>query len=133
MFDTLLIITLFLLASLLVCLLTLRLSISIKHLSLFWFITDINGYFEIPTPPPPILPVYCDPPCLLNLTKISPPPPPPPPPFIMTSLFIRHLRVLSFNSESSNYVLIKVFLNLWLTKQSIMMKHFLAMLLLMFF
>ena len=36
MFDTLLIITLFLLASLLVCLLTLRLSINIKHLRLFF-------------------------------------------------------------------------------------------------
>ena len=35
MFDTLLIITLFLLASLLVCLLTLRLSINVKHLCLF--------------------------------------------------------------------------------------------------
>ena len=50
MFDTLLIVTLFLLASLLVCLLTLRLSINIKHLSLFSFITDINGFFEIPSP-----------------------------------------------------------------------------------
>ena len=36
MFDTLLIITLFLLASLLVCLLTLRLSINIKYLFLFF-------------------------------------------------------------------------------------------------
>ena len=35
MFNTLLIITLFLLASLLVCLLTLRMSINIKHLCLF--------------------------------------------------------------------------------------------------
>ena len=53
MFDNLLIITLFLLALLLACLLTLRLSINIKHLylSLFTFITDINGYFEIPTLP----------------------------------------------------------------------------------
>ena len=43
MFDILLIITLLLLASLLVCLLTLRLSINIKHLCLFFsFITDIN-------------------------------------------------------------------------------------------
>ena len=36
MFDTLLINTLFLLASLLVCLLTLRLSINVKHLCLFF-------------------------------------------------------------------------------------------------
>ena len=47
------IITLFLLALLLVCLLTLRLSVNIKHLSLFSFITDINGFFEIPNPPLP--------------------------------------------------------------------------------
>ena len=69
MFDTLLIITLFLLASLPVCLLTLRLSISIKHLCLFFsFISGINGFFEIPPPPPR--------PRLFNLTKISDPPPP---------------------------------------------------------
>ena len=49
MFDTLLITTLFLLTSLLVCLLSLRLSINVKHLSLFWFITDINEFF--PTSP----------------------------------------------------------------------------------
>ena len=74
MFDTLLIITLFLLASLLVCLLTLRLSINVKHLCLFSLNTDINGFFEIPTPSPFILtppfikynknlrpPVYFDP------------------------------------------------------------------------
>ena len=48
------IITLFLQALLLVCLPTLRLSINIKHLSLFSFITDINGFFEIPNPPPPL-------------------------------------------------------------------------------
>ena len=74
MFDTLLIITLFLLALLLVCLVTLRLSINIKHFPLFSFIADINGFkiFEIPIPPyclfkspPPSLP-----PRLLNLTKI---------------------------------------------------------------
>ena len=78
MFDTLLIMTLFLLASILVCLLTLRLSINIKHMSLFSFINDIKGFFEIPPAPPP----------LLNLTKIPPPhlflptlqtPPPPSP------------------------------------------------------
>ena len=51
MFDTLLIITLFLIASLLVGLLTLRLSINIKHLSVFPFVTNINGFFEIPPPP----------------------------------------------------------------------------------
>ena len=71
MSDTLLSINLSLLPSLLVCLFTLRLIINIKHLSLFSFITDINGFFEIPTPP-----VYFDPPFLrlLNLTKISNPP-----------------------------------------------------------
>ena len=63
MFDTLLIITLFLPASLLVCLLTLRLSINIKHLCLFFH----------PTLPP------------FNLTS-----PPPLPPLIA---FIRHIRV----------------------------------------
>ena len=47
MIDTLLIITLFLLTSLLVCLFTIRLSINIKNLFLFSLITDINGYFEI--------------------------------------------------------------------------------------
>ena len=51
-FDTLLIIILFLVASLCVCLLTLRLSINIKHLNiklarLFWL---------LPSPPPPITP-----------------------------------------------------------------------------
>ena len=55
MFDTLLLITLFLLASLHVCLLTL-------FMSLFPFITDINGFFEIPTPH------------LLNLRTIFDPP-----------------------------------------------------------
>ena len=48
MFDTLLIITLFLLASLLVCLLTLRLSINIKHACLFFhslpILTDILNF-----------------------------------------------------------------------------------------
>ena len=73
MFDTLLIITLFLLASLLVCLLTLRLSINIKHFPRFSFIADINGFkiFEIPIPPPVYLnPPPSLPPLLLNLTKI---------------------------------------------------------------
>ena len=53
MFDTLFIITLFLVASLLVCLLTLRLSININ-------------YFYPPHPHPPT-----HQPRLLNLTKIS--------------------------------------------------------------
>ena len=55
-FDTLLIITLFLLASLLVCLLSLKLSISIKHLCLFFpFITHINEYIKISNPLPPFI------------------------------------------------------------------------------
>ena len=90
MFHTLLIITLFLLASFLVCLITLRLSINIKHLSFFSFITNINGFFEIPTRP-----VYFDPP------PLPPPLPPfikfnvksPTSPFILTPPFIRYLRV----------------------------------------
>ena len=43
----------FLLASLLVCSLTLRLSLNVMStfMSLFSFITDINGFFEIPTSP----------------------------------------------------------------------------------
>ena len=59
MFDTLFITTLFLLASLLVRLLTLWLNINTKHLSLFSFITDINVFFPTPSPR------------LLKLTKIS--------------------------------------------------------------
>ena len=39
----------FLLASVLVCLLTLRLSTNIKHLFLFSFMTDVNRFLEIPT------------------------------------------------------------------------------------
>ena len=76
MFDTLLVITLFLLALLLVCLLTLRLSINIKHLCLFFhslpILTDFLKFQPPPpfilTPPPFIefnknlrLPVYSDP------------------------------------------------------------------------
>ena len=96
MFDTLLIITLFLLTSLLVCLLTLRLSINIKHLCLFFhslpILTDILElrppiYFELPfikfnkdLQPP----VYFD-----NTTL--PLHPTPPPHFLP---FIKHLRVL---------------------------------------
>ena len=57
MFDTRLIITLFLLASLLVCLLTLRLSINYKHLCMFFnSLPILTDFFEIPT-----LPVYFDP------------------------------------------------------------------------
>ena len=60
-FDTLLIITLFLLALLLVCLLTLRLNINIKHSGLFFsFITDINEYFEISNPLPPLIKINKD-------------------------------------------------------------------------
>ena len=81
MFDTLLIVTLFLLVSLLVCLLTLRLSTNIKHLCLFFhplpILTDI-----LKSPPPPT------PHRLLNLTKISHPLRLFWPPF-----FIGHLRV----------------------------------------
>ena len=44
-------------------------------MSLFLFITDFNGFFEIPTPR------------LINLTKISDPL------FILTPPFIRHLKV----------------------------------------
>ena len=68
MFDILLIITLFLQASL-VCLLILRLNINITHLPLFPFITDINGFFGIP---PSSQPVYyapkstCHQSCLLE-------------------------------------------------------------------
>ena len=76
MFDTLLIITLFLLASLLVCLLTLRLSINIKHLCLFFhslpILTDILKFRPLR---------------LLNLTKVSDLP------VYFDPPFIRHLRV----------------------------------------
>ena len=56
MFDTLLITTLFLLASLLVCLLSLRLSINIKHLYLFFHLFPLfEDFFQLPpfilTPP----------------------------------------------------------------------------------
>ena len=66
MFDTLLIITLFLRASLLVCLLTLRLRINIKRLCLFF-----HSLLILKDHPPP--PIYFDtlPPRLLILTKIS--------------------------------------------------------------
>ena len=89
MFDSLLIINLFLIASLLVCLLTSRLTINIKHFSLFSQILTDFVKFRFTTPPPPI---YFDSPCLLNLTKISDPP----------SLFIRQLRVNALPNKSGN-------------------------------
>ena len=73
MFDTLLNIALFLLASLRVCLLSLRLSINIKHLCLYSsisFITDINGFFEIPNPPSILTP----PPQFIKFNKNLRPP-----------------------------------------------------------
>ena len=75
MFDTLLIVTLFLLASLLVCLLTLRLSINIKHLC--------HLYHSLPM--------------LTDFLKFRPPTPPPL--FILTPTptpFMGHLRVLVY-------------------------------------
>ena len=78
MFDTLFITTLFLLASLLVRLLTLWLNINTKHLSLFSFITDINVFF--PTPLSPFIKVNKN---LRPLRLFWPPPP-----------FIRYLRGL---------------------------------------
>ena len=91
MFDTLLIISLFLLASLVVCLLTLRLSINIKYLCLFFhslpILTDILKFR------PPSL--------LLNLTKIFDPPvyfdPSPP--------FIRHLKVFEMYVNGNKHKL----------------------------
>ena len=53
-------------------------------MSLFSFITNINGYAEIPIPPFILTPL----PRLLNLTKISTLLP-----FILTPPFIKHLRV----------------------------------------
>ena len=79
MFDTLLIITLFLLVSLLVCLLTLRLNINIKYLCVsFHSLPILTDLLKFQPPPPPFI---LTPPCLLNLAKISDPPPPP---FILT-------------------------------------------------
>ena len=77
MVDTLLIISLFLLASLLF----------VSFMSLFSFVTDINGYFEIPTISP-----------FINLTKISNP------------LFIRHLRVMLNLMEEVPHILNTVYL-----------------------
>ena len=82
MFDTLLIITLFLLASLLVCLLTLRLSISVKHLCLFFHSLPLLTDFLKFRPPP--LPHG-----FLNVTKISELP------VFLTPPFIKHLRVIN--------------------------------------
>ena len=56
----------YLLASLLACLLTLRLIINhlLTNICLFSFITDINGFFENPTPS------FILTPCLLNLRQL---------------------------------------------------------------
>ena len=82
-----LLLTLFLLASLLICLLTLSLSINIKHLYLFIhslpILTDILKFW------PPYL---FWPPAFIKFNKNSPTPSPPPP-FILIPPFIRHLRV----------------------------------------
>ena len=72
MFDTLLIVTLFLLASLLVCLLTLRLRINIKHLCLFFHSLPILTDFLKFRPPPFIL----TPPSIKFIKNLQPPPPP---------------------------------------------------------
>ena len=72
MYDTFLIITLFLLASVLVCLLTLRFSINIKHCVIFHSLPILTNFLKFQPP------FYFDPPLprLLNLRKISDPPPP---------------------------------------------------------
>ena len=79
MFDTPLIINLFLLASLSVCLLTLRMSINIKHLYLFFIHYRHQRIFLNSDPPPPFVKFNKNlrPPVCFD----SPPP------------FIRHLRV----------------------------------------
>ena len=78
----------FLLASLLVCLLTLRLSINIKHLCLFFhslpILTDFLKFLPLP---PFLLTLH-----LLNLTKIANPP------FYFDPPFIKHLRVRFFKN-----------------------------------
>ena len=66
MFDTLLIITLFLQASLLVYLLTLRSSINIKHLCLFFYSLPILPDFLKFQPPPPFM---LTPPFLIRVKK----------------------------------------------------------------
>ena len=55
MFDTFLIITFFLLASVLVCLLTLRLSINIKHCLIFHSLPILTNFLKFQPP------VYFDP------------------------------------------------------------------------
>ena len=84
MFQTLLFISLFLLATLLVCLFTLRLNINIKHLCLFFhslpILTDIFKFRPLR---------------LLNLTKVSDLP------VYFDPPFIRHLRV-GKNKKQSN-------------------------------
>ena len=83
MFDTLLIITLLLLASILNCLLTLRLSINIKHLChIFHSLTILMDILKFQPPPFKLITPHS-----LNLTKISEPLPSPPP----RPPFIRHL------------------------------------------
>ena len=88
MFDTLLIITLFLLALLLVCLLTLRLSINIKHLChSFDSLLILTDILEIPTPPFILTTPF------IKFNKDLQLPSPPPHPFILTPPFIKHLRL----------------------------------------
>ena len=81
-FDTHLIITFVLLASLLVCLLILKLSINIKHLYIFFHSWPILKDFLKFHPPPP--PVYFDPWFTKFKKNVWPPSAPP---------FFRHLRV----------------------------------------
>ena len=77
MFDTFLIITLFLLSSLLVCLLTLRLSINIKHLCLYFHsLPTLTDFLKFQNSNPPVFKFH------KNL-RLPPPRP----------SFIRHLRV----------------------------------------
>ena len=116
MSDTLLNISLFLLASILIFLLTLRLTINFKHLYLFFhslpLLMDVLKFWRCP--------FILTPPGLLNLTKISDPPPI----YFDHTPFIRHLRVipgLAFKTESiinislnqfSVWSLLKIFLYL---------------------
>ena len=93
MFDTLLIIILFLQVSLLLCLLTLRSSINIKHLCLLFHSLPILWVFLNSDAP---LLHFDLPPWLLNLTEISTPPPPA---YFDPPSFIRHLRVRGYNSH----------------------------------
>ena len=94
MFDSLLIITLFLLASLLVRLLTLRLSINTKHLCLFFHSLQILTDFLKFRPPSPI---YFDPPFIKFRRNLRTPSPP----FTTTPLFIRHLRLYIYMKKKA--------------------------------